>query len=89
MAQEEGKVGTYREFADLVLPRIKRAGYNTVQLMAIMEHPYYGSFGYQVANFYAASSWFGRPEDLKYLVCPAGCGPLPRRKEHCRGPQYV
>ena len=68
MAQEEGKVGTYREFADLVLPRIKRAGYNTVQLMAIMEHPYYGSFGYQVANFYAASSWFGRPEDLKYLV---------------------
>ena len=68
MAQEEGKVGTYREFADLVLPRIKQAGYNTVQLMAIMEHPYYGSFGYQVANFYAASSWFGRPEDLKYLV---------------------
>ena len=68
MAQEEGKVGTYREFADLVLPRIKRAGYNTVQLMAIMEHPYYGSFGYQVANFYAASSWFGKPEDLKYLV---------------------
>ena len=68
MAQEEGKVGSYREFADLILPRIKRAGYNTVQLMAIMEHPYYGSFGYQVANFYAASSWFGRPEDLKYLV---------------------
>ena len=68
MAQEEGKVGTYREFADNVLPRIKRAGYNTVQLMAIMEHPYYGSFGYQVANFYAASSWFGKPEDLKYLV---------------------
>ena len=68
MAQEEGKVGTYREFADLILPRIKRAGYNTIQLMAIMEHPYYGSFGYQVANFYAASSWFGKPEDLKYLV---------------------
>lgn len=68
MAQEEGKVGTYREFADLILPRIKKAGYNTVQLMAIMEHPYYGSFGYQVSNFYAASSWFGRPEDLKYLI---------------------
>ena len=68
MAQEEGKVGTYREFADKVLPRIKRAGYNTVQLMAIMEHPYYGSFGYQVANFYVASSWFGKPDDLKYLV---------------------
>ena len=68
MAQEEGKVGTYREFADYVLPRIKTAGYNTIQLMAIMEHPYYGSFGYQVSNFYAASSWFGKPEDLKYLV---------------------
>ena len=68
MAQEEGKVGTYREFADYVLPRVKKAGYNTIQLMAIMEHPYYGSFGYQVSNFFAASSWFGKPEDLKYLV---------------------
>ncbi len=68
MAQEEGKVGTYLEFADRVLPRIKEAGYNAVQLMAIMEHPYYGSFGYQVSSFFAASSWFGRPEDLKYLV---------------------
>ena len=68
MAQEEGKVGTYREFADRILPRIKRGGYNTVQLMAIMEHPYYGSFGYQVSSFFAASSWFGRPEDLKYLI---------------------
>ena len=68
MAQEEGKVGSYREFADDTLPRVKKAGYNTIQLMAIMEHPYYGSFGYQVSNFYAASSWFGKPEDLKYLV---------------------
>lgn len=68
MAQEEGKVGSYREFAQHVLPRIKKAGYNAIQLMAIMEHPYYGSFGYQVANFFAASSWFGEPEDLKYLV---------------------
>ena len=68
MAQEEGRVGTYREFADITLNHIKEAGYNTIQLMAIMEHPYYGSFGYQVSNFYAASSWFGKPEDLKYLV---------------------
>ena len=68
MAQEEGKVGTYREFANNVLPRVKKAGYNAIQLMAIMEHPYYGSFGYQVSSFYAASSWFGKPEDLKYLV---------------------
>ena len=68
MAQEEGKVGSYREFADYTLPHVKEAGYNTIQLMAIMEHPYYGSFGYQVSNFFAASSWFGKPEDLKYLV---------------------
>ncbi len=68
MAQEDGKVSTYREFADVTLPHIKQSGYNTVQLMAIMEHPYYGSFGYQVSNFFSASSWFGKPEDLKYLV---------------------
>ena len=68
MAQEEGRVGTYREFADNTLPHVKKAGYTAIQLMAIMEHPYYGSFGYQVSNFYAASSWFGKPEDLKYLV---------------------
>ena len=68
MSQEEGKVGSYLEFAKYVLPKIKKMGYNTIQLMAIMEHPYYGSFGYQVANFFAASSWFGKPEDLKYLV---------------------
>ncbi len=68
MAQEDGKVSTYREFADITLPHVKQSGYNAVQLMAIMEHPYYGSFGYQVSNFFAASSWFGKPEDLKYLV---------------------
>lgn len=68
MAQEHGHVGTYREFADHTLPWIKDRGYNTIQLMAIMEHPYYGSFGYQVSNFFAASSWFGTPDDLKYLV---------------------
>ena len=68
MATEEYRVGTYREFADLVLPRIHDLGYNMIQLMAVMEHPYYGSFGYQVSNFFAASSRFGTPEDLKYLV---------------------
>ena len=68
MAQEEGKVGSYYDFAQYVLPRVKAAGYNTIQLMAIMEHPYYGSFGYQVSSFFAASSWFGKREDLKYLV---------------------
>ena len=68
MSQEHGHVAGYREFADNTLPRVKQAGYNTIQLMAIMEHPYYGSFGYQVSSFFAASSWFGKPEDLKYLV---------------------
>ena len=68
MAQEKEDVGTYREFADMVLPRIKANGYNCIQLMAIKEHPYYGSFGYHVANFFAASSRFGTPEDLKYLI---------------------
>ena len=68
MAQEEGKVGSYEEFRLNVLPRIKAVGYNTIQIMAIMEHPYYASFGYQVTNFFAASSRFGRPEDLKKLI---------------------
>jgi len=68
MAQEEGKVGTYAEFREKILPRIIDAGYNTIQLMAVQEHPYYGSFGYHIANFFAASSRFGTPEELKELV---------------------
>ncbi len=68
MAQEEGKVGSYREFTQNVLPRIAALGYNTLQIMAVMEHPYYASFGYQVTNFFAASSRFGMPEDLKDLI---------------------
>jgi 1,4-alpha-glucan branching enzyme len=68
MAQEREGVGSYREFAEGLIPRIQRSGYNTIQLMAVQEHPYYGSFGYQVSNFFAASSRFGTPEDLKYLV---------------------
>ena len=68
MAQEEGKVGSYKEFTQNVLPRIKENGYNTIQIMAVMEHPYYGSFGYQVANFFAPSSRFGPARDLKELI---------------------
>ena len=68
MSQDKEGIGTYREFADNVLPRVRDLGYNTVQLMAIQEHPYYGSFGYQVTNFFAAAHWYGEPEDLKYLV---------------------
>ena len=68
MAQEEGKVASYREFTEKTLPRVRELGYNTLQIMAIMEHPYYASFGYQVTNFFAASSRFGAPEELKELV---------------------
>ena len=69
MATEEGRVGTFDEFTQNVLPRIAAQGYNAVQLMAVMEHPYYGSFGYHVsARFYAVSSRFGTPEDLKRLI---------------------
>ncbi len=68
MASEDGKVATYVEFRDKILPRIKKAGYNTIQLMAIMEHPYYGSFGYHVSSFFAASSRFGTPNELKSLI---------------------
>ncbi len=68
MATEEERIGTYLEFARDVLPRVKAGGYNTIQLMAIMEHPYYASFGYQVANFFAASSWYGTPDDLKFMI---------------------
>lgn len=68
MAQEEGKIGTYNEFREIVLPRVVAAGYNTLQLMAIQEHPYYGSFGYHVSNFFAASSRFGTPDELKALI---------------------
>jgi 1,4-alpha-glucan branching enzyme len=68
MAQEEEKIGSYKEFTTQILPRIAATGYNTLQLMAIQEHPYYGSFGYQVSNFFAASSRFGTPEELKALI---------------------
>jgi 1,4-alpha-glucan branching enzyme len=68
MAQDEEKIGSIREFTIKVLPRIVNAGYNTLQLMAIQEHPYYGSFGYQVSSYFAPSSRFGTPEDLKELI---------------------
>ena len=68
MAQDEEKVGTYVEFRDKVLPRIVADGYNCIQIMAIQEHPYYGSFGYHVSSFFAPSSRFGTPDELKSLV---------------------
>lgn len=68
MAQEKEGIGTFKEFEKFNLPYIKSLGYNTIQLMAIAEHPYYASFGYQVSNFFAVSSRFGTPDDLKSLI---------------------
>lgn len=68
MATEKEGYGTYNEFRESILPRIKADGYNTIQIMAIQEHPYYGSFGYHVSSFFAASSKFGTPDDLKRLI---------------------
>ena len=68
MGQDAEKVGTYKEFTQNVLPRVKKDGYNAIQVMAIQEHPYYGSFGYHVSSFFAPSSRFGTPEDLKEMI---------------------
>ncbi len=68
MGQDAEKVGTYTEFKDVVLPRVIKDGYNCIQIMAIQEHPYYGSFGYHVSSFFAPSSRFGTPEELKALI---------------------
>jgi 1,4-alpha-glucan branching enzyme len=68
MSGEEERVHTYREFTTTILPKIKELGYNVIQFMAIPEHPYYGSFGYHVSSFFAPSSRFGTPEELKELI---------------------
>ena len=68
MAQEEEGVGTYTEFKDKILPRIAKAGYNAIQIMAVQEHPYYGSFGYHVSSLFSPSGRFGTPDELKALI---------------------
>ena len=68
MGQDAERVGTYKEFKDIVLPRVVADGYNCIQVMAIQEHPYYGSFGYHVSSFFAPSSRFGTPDELKELI---------------------
>ena len=68
MASKEEKVASFEDFRRDVLPRVKALGYDTLQIMALQEHPYYGSFGYQVSNFFALSSRFGTPEEFKALV---------------------
>ena len=68
MALEKEGVASYKEFEEVVLPRVKALGYNAIQMMAVAEHPYYGSFGYHVSNLFAPSSRFGTPEELKHLI---------------------
>ena len=68
MSSEKEEVSSFIEFTENILPRIAKSGYNTIQLMAVQEHPYYGSFGYHVSNLSAVSSRFGTPEDLKFLI---------------------
>jgi 1,4-alpha-glucan branching enzyme len=68
MSAEEPIVASYTHFKDFVLPRLKKQGYNCVQLMAVQEHPYYGSFGYHVTNPFAPACRCGSPEELKALI---------------------
>ena len=68
MSSEHGRVNTYSDFSQHVLPKVKESGYNAIQMMAIMEHVYYGSFGYHVTNPFAVSSRYGNPEELKELI---------------------
>ena len=68
MSGEKEGVSTFEEFRKDVLPKVADLGYNVLQIMALQEHPYYGSFGYQVSNIYALSSRFGTPEEFKALV---------------------
>lgn len=68
ISSEAEQVASFEHFRKNVLPRVKCLGYDTIQIMALQEHPYYGSFGYQVSNFYALSSRFGTPEEFKALV---------------------
>ena len=62
-------MNTYTDFKDNVLPRIRTLGYNAIQIMAIQEHAYYGSFGYHVTNFFAVRPPFVVVRCMRYRLC--------------------
>ncbi|MFM8535007.1 MAG: 1,4-alpha-glucan branching protein GlgB, partial [Acidimicrobiia bacterium] len=64
----DGTLHTYRDMAERLVPYVKDMGFTHVELLPIMEHPYTGSWGYQVIGFFAPTSRFGTPEDFKFLV---------------------
>lgn len=68
MSSKEEKINTFKDFRENVLPLIHSKGYNCIQIMAIQEHSYYGSFGYQVTSFFGASSRYGEPLEFKKLI---------------------